>query len=274
MVVVNELYVGELWIHQPTVDRINYLVAAATARSEGRKERLQRLTRSLSDVDDLVSLATRRGVLVREPFTGVASADGRFWVAGPSKSYYDGLVEDFRSYERTGGFLAKVWEFARRVSETLFHETLDEESETSPENNSSAITILEVDGRASIFTGDAGADALHGAADTLASAGFDWSTVRFMQVPHHGSQRNVTPSVLERYLGKAVQYEMTKTAFVSCAPDGKPKHPNSKVVNAFIRRGADVFETAGQGKWHSHDGPTRSGWGPATPLSFSDEVEE
>ena len=134
--------------------------------------------------------------------------------------------------------------------------------------------MIDFDGDVAIFTGDAGADALHRAADTLDSEGFDYNRLRFMQIPHHGSRRNVTPSVLDRLLGPKGQRTPTKTAFVSCAPDGAPKHPAKKVTNAFTRRGCNVAQTAGMAISHYRDGLARPGWGPAPLLPLYDQVED
>lgn len=112
--------------------------------------------------------------------------------------------------------------------ETLEHETLEEGARTGPENNSSVITLLQVDGRSVILTGDAGAEALNLAADYLDATRYEWDTLRAMQIPHHGSRNNVTPSVLNRYLGEPVQEDRaTKQAYVSCSKDGGSCTPRS-----------------------------------------------
>jgi beta-lactamase superfamily II metal-dependent hydrolase len=100
--------------------------------------------------------------------------------------------------------------------------------------------------------------------------------VKYIQVPHHGSKRNVGPTVLDRILGpKKAQEAFDKTAFVSAAKDGEPKHPARKVVNAFQRRGAKVFATKGSGLYqHSKDLPLRAGWRTATNLAFYEQVDE
>jgi hypothetical protein len=44
-------------------------------------------------------------------------------------------------------------------------------------------------------------------------------------------------------------------------------------MNAFLRRGFQPFATRGNALRHSHQMPARAGWGPATPITFSDKVE-
>src|SRR5690606_20875205 len=108
----------------------------------------------------------------------------------------------------------------------------------------STILLLEIGGRSILLTADGGMPALARAADTLDAYGLDWSTLRFMQIPHHGSKRNVGPTILDRYLGPKGQEQKSKTAFVSTGPDAAPKHPHKKVTNGFVRRGCLVAKTA------------------------------
>ena len=61
---------------------------------------------------------------------------------------------------------------------------------------------------------------------------------------------------------------------VSASKEGEPKHPSKKVVNAFKRRGAEVFATQGNDLVRrSKDAPNRQ-WGSASPLPFYSQVEE
>src|SRR5690606_38940828 len=135
-------------------------------------------------------------------------------------------------------------------------ETLDDTGETTAENNSSTILLLRVDGQSALFTADAGIPALTQAIELLQIAGFEFSNLNFIQVPHHGSRRNVGPSILDWILGPRLPIDsVLKVAFVSAPKNGAPKHPAKKVVNAFRRRGAPVHATQGQCKRQAHDAP-------------------
>jgi len=80
-----------------------------------------------------------------------------------------------------------------------------------------------------LLTGDAGVPALERAADFAEFHGLDLRAVDFSQVTHHGSKRNVGPSILNRILGpKLGSPNLTKVAFVSASKDGAPKHPAKK----------------------------------------------
>jgi beta-lactamase superfamily II metal-dependent hydrolase len=111
-------------------------------------------------------------------------------------------------------------------------------------------------------------------ADLVSAAGLDFSKVRLVQVPHHGSRRNVGPSILDRILGpKVSKGTILRNAMVSVAKDADSKHPSKRVTNAFLRRGAPVTRTQGGTIRFGADAPDR-GWDTVEPLPFFDEVEE
>ncbi len=160
---------------------------------------------------------------------------------------------------------------AKTVLEALNIETLDDSGETTPGNNSSAILLLQLDGTRLLLTGDAGIPALSLAADSMDSMGLA-GPLDFVQVPHHGSRRNVGPTILNRLLGHYPQ-DPRMSAFVSASKDAK-KHPSKQVTNAFRRRGAPVCSTEGRKILHrSSDAPNRSDYGPIEPLPLFTTIE-
>ena len=146
---------------------------------------------------------------------------------------------------------------------------------TSAKNNSSATTQLIIDGRRLIFTGDAGIEALEHVAYQLEGC-VDPAEISFIQIPHHGSRRNVGPSVLNRIIGEPVEEGISRgiTAIVSCAKKSEPKHPRKSVLNAFTHRGAKVLATRGTGICHFNNAPDRSGWSSLNPEPYHYDYEE
>jgi beta-lactamase superfamily II metal-dependent hydrolase len=273
--VVAELDVDELWLHLP--DRHSAELAALKLNGWATATQLREAIRKdLSAVEDLEDIARRRGIPIVEPFVGVSheSTYARLLVAGPTVDFYEELLPQFTRYQGQGIVTKALEALARMVPETMWIETLTDDGETTPENNSSTILVLEIGGRSILLTADGGMPALARAAGTLDAYGFDWSTLRFMQIPHHGSKRNVGPTILDRYLGPKGQEQKSKTAFVSTGPDAAPKHPHKKVTNAFLRRGCLVAKTAGQSICHSNDAPLREGWGPIAGLPLYPSVED
>jgi beta-lactamase superfamily II metal-dependent hydrolase len=253
--VLEQLEVGELLIHQPRLHGFT--------ETDLNPEAL----------DDLLAVARRRGVLVTEPFAGLQRFDGALTVVGPTQAYYEELLKEQLMSRSLAAVLASLYRKAlvqtRRVLAALPPETLDDTGETTPRNNTSVITQLTVDGRRLLFTGDAGIPALHAALDYAELFYLTSATLDFLDVPHHGSRRNLGPTILDRLL----RGQGGVTAVVS-ASDSDPKHPSPKVTNALMRRGCEVYTTEDGQKWyHSGDAPAR-GWGAAQPVPPLDEADD
>lgn len=275
-VVLEQLSVGTLLMHQPWdhADEICDMFRDGRLTVTGLETKLEEALQSASD---LKTIANKRGVKILEPFAGMNGAS--LHVLGPSRDYYQSLVPQFRQTPAPKTAADNIWEQLAKaasaakekvttwVDETLHIETLDDSGTTPAENNSSVILLAEVEvGKNVLFTGDAGIEALTQAADFAVAQGIDLTSLALVQVPHHGSRRNVGPTILNRIKGKH--------AYISCAKKGEPKHPSKKVINAFIRRGANVYRTQGQPIRYADGAPARKGYGPIDPLPFYSKVEQ
>lgn len=280
-VVLEQLSVGEVWVHRPWeyAEEICHWFKDGRITDQSLAERLRDL---LSHAYRLEELATGKGIPVYEPYAG--SKIGDFHVLSPTLDWHLELVPQFNKTPeaKTAGLAEALKSYGLRALEKVaswvdehWHiETLPEDGETSCENESSVILYGNFAGRGVLLTGDAGIRALGKAADQAIGLGFDLTTSRFIQVPHHGSRRNVSPSILNRIVGPQVAQgaEATKTAFVSASKTSET-HPRKVVTNAFLRRGTNVHQTKGQSKRHSHNMPERAGWVASTPVPFHAQVE-
>jgi beta-lactamase superfamily II metal-dependent hydrolase len=283
---LNELTVGCLAMHLPWdhTEEISRLFRDGRVTDQGVREELRR---SLDSACGLSKIAKLRSIPVVEPFEGVGGFDGRVKIVGPSLAYYESLLPNFRCtpdprsvFEDAFGrhLLAelrrRMGDAASRAAESFGFETLRDDGETTPENNSSVITLLQLDGQNLLFTGDAGIPALTRAADRMAALGIGAGALNFLQVPHHGSRRNVGPTLLDRLVGsKRVTDDHLRMAYCSC-PKESEKHPSRRVTNAFRRRGARVFLTQGKNIWYSSGAvPARPTYSPISPVPFYTQVE-
>lgn len=279
--VLTELEVVNLVMHLPwnhTQDTSN-LFEDDRVTDESVKRALRE---SLETARNLEKLAKQKGINIVEPFWGVTGFNNVMRILGPTEEFYKSLLPGYRGTpEPKAGlafaftqFIKEAKETVKKIAEHWGHETLDDTGETTAENNSSAILLFTIGGESLLFTGDAGIPALSEVIGRLQAEGFDFSRLKFVQVPHHGSRRNIGPTLLNTLIGpKTSQPTTIKTAFASVSPDGTPKHPAKKVTNAFLRRGAPVHVTAGSTKLHHQNAPDR-GWNKSTPLPFYNEVEE
>lgn len=284
-VVLEQVEVGELWMHRPW----EYSAEIRDYFKDGRitdNSLAERLKEKMGAAYALEQLATEKGIPIFEPFQG--SKIGDFEVFSPEKDWYvHELIPQFakspeQKAESTMSFTAamnSIKEMARKavewVAEHWHIESLREDVKTSAENESSVILHGVIDGRGILFAGDAGVQALHAAADYAEWLGISIpSTLKFSQIPHHGSRNNVSTTALDRIWGTRKASDdgiQTISAFVSVAKESNT-HPRKAVTNAFIRRGCRVIETRGDTKYHWHNMPSR-GWYPASTIPFANEVE-
>ncbi|WP_019059796.1 ComEC/Rec2 family competence protein [Streptomyces prunicolor] len=262
---VEQLLMHLPWDHSAAMER-------ARTSSYWRNKLNDPARRMLEAALELEAIARARRVEVVEPFAGVSTKDGVFSVLGPTELYYEELVTELAAETVE----ARKQEVPKKlVGEGLYNETLRDDGETSLTNNTSVVTLLDVDGKKLLLTGDAGIPALSHVVDELEENGFSPGDLRFVQVPHHGSRNNVGPTILDRLLGAKGQSDVG-TAFVS-APKKNPdnRHPAKKVTNAFRRRGYPVHATQGSTKWHhSSDAPGRSSYSPSQALPLHTLVED
>lgn len=272
--VIEQMDVGELWMHRPWLhsDDIKTL---ATDRNAVRQLTAGGLKKSLEAAYDLEQLALERNIPIIEPYQGLEAFNGVLTVLGPEEDFYHALVSDF------GKSTATFTEKAKRLIREVWHydELVDPEpNATSPRNNSSVITLFNFGEREFLFTGDAGVEGLTAAADYADDQGIDLRDVYYFQVPHHGSKRNLGPSILDRIIGPIVERGVTieKCSFVSAAVNGKPKHPSALVENALVRRGVQTCAPT-RGSTHfftSRDIPPYPNSGSITMLDLQEEHED
>jgi hypothetical protein len=108
----------------------------------------------------------------------------------------------------------------------LENSSVEENPKTQPFNNTSVILGMQFRGSNLLFTADAGAEAM----DAIP---LQWKNLTWMQVPHHGSDGNLSKTNIERFRPKA--------AFISAR--GSANHPSRAIVNALIKVGATVLST-------------------------------
>jgi len=282
-VVLEKMTVGTLWMHTPwdSSKEIFQYITDARATKNGLENRL---ALSLSTAKDLHDLAKKKRITVKEPFAGEFLTDEAV-ILGPSKEYFTELAALFAKYQGAPatpsgiGLLGKIAEAVLKAIEDAWDwESLGEPGpqDHDPINDSSAILLLNIDGRQIFLPGDAGVIPLGGAAEYAASIGRPVIRPDVFKLPHHGSKRNVGPAILDSLMGpKVKEHERSanRSAVASVAPEGKPKHPSQRVINAAIRRNYHVVQTSGQKLCCRYNAPDR-GWSSAKQLDFLDRYED
>jgi hypothetical protein len=266
------------------VDEIYHLVTDGRISRESLRRRLIEGHPYAHAVEEK---ALSQRIPITEPFTDTYHGIPHLTIVAPSQHYYLACLANFHSItevteEEERGVLEALRKAAaaavKWIAETWDDENLVEpvEDAVSSENNSGVLSLFTFEDKKALFTADVGVPGLKEAIANAPSLGVSLNSFSFFQCPHHGSKRNVGPSVLDTLLGaKRAQGSAPEyTAFISASKDGEPKHPSKRVVNALIRRGAKVIATQGSTKHHFSSGMPDRGWETATPLQFYDNVED
>ena len=274
--VLKRFEVRHLWINRP------WLYAAEILPHMHGNYTLQGLIDRIREMhpylEELEGIAESKGTQIHDVFRG--DKIGEFAVLAPSKERYIRLLPDFdktpTSYKEdaaAGGLFKGLVEAAKKwLDETWDIETLsDNPDPTSASNETCVVQHAVIDGRSILLTADVGPEGLAEAADYAEMLGI-LAPPRFVQIPHHGSRRNVTPSVLDRWLGTKVPKGTNRGTAFCLVGEGKPEYPRGQVKNAFQRRGYPVHSTRTSSKSH-YSGNGHSGWVPSMPEPFVDKVE-
>jgi beta-lactamase superfamily II metal-dependent hydrolase len=290
--VLRELDVGKLWLHVPwefAKDTIHLF--------KDKRWTVDGLTKSIKDnypiIAELVELAEEAGIPIEYPFEG--QQIGPFTVTSPSKYAYVCLLPQFSKTpdpdqaaiealnmwlgKAPSGFIAALLEAASKsvekwVDESWENERLKDGGITSAMNETSAVLYANTGEQRVLLTGDAGVNALWWTERYAIAHDLPLKNFTFVQVPHHGSRRNVGPSVLDALLGsKELVASNRFSAFVS-APKDDASHPRKIVLNAFMRRGGEVITTQGTNKVHRGGFPMRPNYTKADAVAFSTTVED
>ncbi|MER9484133.1 MBL fold metallo-hydrolase [Mesorhizobium sp. M0494] len=218
--VLSEIPVRNLWMHIPWLlaEESRHLFSDKRWTPEGLKAAVKAEYGTISEIYDL---AVEAGCNIFFPFQG---ADiGPFRVCSPKRATYNYLLPQF---EKTpdpdqGAIEAahiwigkeslthKIFEAAKAALQGWTEETWDNErlkdgGITSASNESSVVLYGAFENNARVLlTGDTGVSGLWWTASYAESVGLPLQQFTFVQIPHHGSRRNVGPTVLTNYWGRS-----------------------------------------------------------------------
>jgi len=232
---------------------------------------------------EIERIAAARNIQINDVFQGVDI--GPFKVLAPERVRYVRSIPNFeKTPEAKRPFVSAaktilgeaIEAVARKFAAEDWHiETLssDPDPPTPDSNESCVVQLGQFEGGSRVLlTADVGPIGLNEAAEYAASLGL-LAPPDLVQVPHHGSRKNVTPAVLNRWLGPIKpRGTKTGTAIVSVGKT-QDDYPRGQVQNAFERRGYPVHATRTKTKQHSRGGVGRPGWVDSEPEPWIGRVE-
>jgi beta-lactamase superfamily II metal-dependent hydrolase len=275
--VLKRFDIKNLWMNRP------WLYAAEIRQHFHGNYTLDGLIQQIRDMHpylvELEKIAKSKGTIIHDVFQG--DVIGPFRVLAPSRERYISLLPDLdktpTSYKdaQVAAFLKGMLEGAKNwFDETWDVETLSTNPNppTSASNETCVVQHAIIEDHRILLTADVGPGGLNEAADYAYLLGL-LKPPHFVQVPHHGSRRNVTPAVLDRWLGPRMARGLVFGAAYCSVGNDKSDYPRGQVKNAFQRRGYPVYVTRGGTRSHFSGGELRPGWDWATPEPFADRVE-
>jgi beta-lactamase superfamily II metal-dependent hydrolase len=229
---------------------------------------------------EMEEIAAEKGITIHDAFQGDVVGD--FRILAPSRSRYISLIPDLektpQSYAEKKGILKVVMDAVSTavggVAEKWGIETLSNDPPATSASNETSIVQLGTFAEGTVLlTGDVGPEGLAEAADYAELIG-QLKTPTLVQVPHHGSRRNVTPAVLDRWLGPRSESGTKRGSAICSVGSNKEDYPRKVVSNAFLRRGHPISSTRTYSAIHHQRGMKDRGWQTVETLPFAEVVED
>ena len=281
--VIEKFEIGKIIMNIPW----NYIDDIWDNVNDGRisKESLEkRLKDDYPYVAEIEKLAEEKGIEIIEGFED-KQINENLKILSPSKDFFiELLVESQKTTyldENNNKYGAYTESFKNNMSKFIYWikelwdtDSLREDVETSAENEMSIIILGNMEENIFLLTGDVGLKGLEKAIEKGNKIGIPLTEVNFYQIPHHGSRHNLSPSIMNKMVGNIVNegIKLKKVAYASVAYESD--YPRKAVVNAFIRRGVQVYKTNGYTIHHSFLMSEREGWSSVPELPFNEKVED
>jgi beta-lactamase superfamily II metal-dependent hydrolase len=180
---------------------------------------IDHLYKSFQKVQELNDLCERYNIKKIEALTDVFSYN-EIKIVSPSREFYTSKVQLFTNID----FLKRV-DYSNstlEVDETLESlkpcDIVDEKNDASPENlSATVIELIDSSNKRYLLTSDAGVESF----DDMEKNGFNTENLNIVQLPHHGSRRNISTNWIAKFAPKM---------FIISA-QGNKKHPRKAVLS-------------------------------------------
>lgn len=254
--------IGHVFIHDPW----EHCKEIFKRNSDGRRTRKsveRKIDEAFENLAEVLDKLDERGISHEEVFAGqyLPADDYNFNILGPSRDFYEECAKNCILEEN--GSMTKgedVYEKTTSSASDVQKFFLDSPS-TSPRNMSSMVILLsKKDGNPLfLFTGDAGVESLENAFDCATLHSVELSGLRKMQLPHHGSIKNVSRNVLTCFEAES---------YVVSASTEEEQHPSKLLINYVVGKlGKPVLcATEDYQLCLRFDGAPSRGWGTAQKM--------
>jgi beta-lactamase superfamily II metal-dependent hydrolase len=160
--------------------------------------RFDLLLESIKQANDLITLASKKKIPIKEPFAHECSHPDwpEIKILGPTRAFFQGLfthsiINELISSEYL--FFLNEGNLSGTVRAGYPCSRLEKNPNTSAINRASVILRIDIGPKKLLFTGDAGIQSFQ------AVAGYPESIqeMSFLKIPHHGSRHNITNTLID-----------------------------------------------------------------------------
>ena len=210
-----------------------------------RNSLAERLRDEFAMADDIEDIAKKKNIPLGRAFQGYNLISNVLTVLAPNQTSYkkfllasgktpDSFVDELnkKSYKKV-----ELEEEKYNENETI---KWFEKEDTSEVNQTSLVLSLKIGKAHFLLTGDAGKATLISALNFYEKLSYSNSITDFtvVQLPHHGSRKNINPDILNKL--------SPKSYIISCPPNGiKDGHPSRRLINKILelKRDSRIFIT-------------------------------
>ncbi len=226
----DEITVGSLVLNRPWKDA-KFTKEMFDDNRITDRSLIKRLKDAFGYADDLEQVAKDKQIKIYNGMEGTNCYNGILTVLGPSETLYKrgllGSEKTPESYIEAGIEEYTPTDYSEEdYVKGKIIEWYDDE-QTSEVNQTSLVIALTLGNLKVLFTGDAGKEAINSALDYYVKNGGKTSDFTIVQLPHHGSRKNIDPSILGRF--------GTREYIISCPPNGESEgHPSRRLINKIL----------------------------------------
>lgn len=221
---------------------------------------IEHLYKSFQKVQELNDLCDHYNIEKREALTDAFNYN-KFKIVSPSREFYTSKVQLFTNIDflKTVDYTKRFSEVDDNIESLKPCDIVDEKNDDSPENlSSTVIELIDSSNKRYLLTSDSGVESF----DDMEKNGFNTDNLNFVQLPHHGSRRNISTNWIGKFAPKMflISAEGNKKhprkAVLSCI---KKNLPNCKIYSTHKNKGTISYTT------NKSVFPIRN-WGSAEPL--------
>lgn len=263
-----DVEIGMIMMHRPWEELSPSWFRDGRITKDSLKDRLGDAFEKAKELDDVTKNVTKPKLNVGKCNHKGASIT----ILGPTSEFYKTCIANCEKTPQQANNVVHLPQSQSLKKSIDFEPYIEgeikwyDDETTSPINESSLIILFEYDGVKVLLTGDAGKKGLTNAINCAHLNGIKLNDCKIIKMPHHGSRKNVNPTIMDAFVG-------SRALYYSCASDDLGHHPSKRLINLMKEEGFKQYSTSGNTLHWGKDAPNR-GWDAASDYGIFNEIEK